>query len=403
MESQTPNKFDEATLLAYVEQTMTGEERAAFEAAVGSDPKLLASLRRMQADCDGLRAMPAEQPPVSLVADVLASVERSMLLETDLVAPPIDMRRYRASHWQRYAAAAGFTLLLTGGGFMLFQTLRFDSRDDVFAPDAVVNNGAVETSKTSTETPAAEPGHASEMLVIRTPERGGATDHETQSAAESFEAAMVASANPAVIAAIDRQWPTDLDLYANVVTADPAAAFETIAKRLRSRGGDLIVNATLNVPAGLPAKDPGREHLAGTDQSRPLTPNLVGPIPTPVPMSTGPVVADPDDRVPLAEQSRYAARGYQFTLLGTPTDILSTLRELGADRSLRVSWSRQGAGRLLVDLVAPNLPPETRWDHVMFWWVDPAARFDEARAAVAQASTEPFIRIPVRIIQSGRR
>ncbi len=403
MEPQSPNKFDEATLLAYVEQTMTGEERAAFEAAVGSGAKLLASLRRMQSDCEALRAMPAEQPPVLLVADVLASVERSMLLETDLVAPPIDMRRYRASNWQRYAAAAGFTLLLTGGGFMLFQTLRFDSRDDVFAPEPIVKKDATESTEAKKGTPEAEPQPSTEMLVIRTPDHASANESESHFAAQSFEAAMAASANPAVIAAIDRQWPTDLDLYANVVTADPAAAFETIAQRLRSRGGDLIVNATLNVPAGLPAQDPAREHFAGADQTRPLTPNLADPIPTPVPMSAGPVVVSPDDRVPLVEQSRYAARGYQFTLLGTPSDILSTLRELGADRSLRITWSRQGAGRLLVDLVAPNLPPETRWDRVMFWWVDPAARFDEARAAVAQASTEPFIRIPVRIIQSDRR
>lgn len=409
MERRVSDTFDEATLLAYVEQTMPEPERAAFESRVAGDGRLLASLRRMQGDREALRGLEDETAPRGLAADVLAGVERSMLLETDLVAPPIDMRRYRATHWQRYAAAAGFALLITGGGFMLFQTLRFDSGDEVFAPNHLAQG------EPGAPAPAAidpAPGHADEAgngpgpaEALTAPVEIAGSEH-AGGALAAFEAALPGAAvEPEVIAALERQWPAELDLRANVVSTDPATAFETLASRLRARGGDLIVNSTLNVP-GVPTRNPGSgvEPLAGVDRSGQPAPAHVGAIPAPLPVNTGSVlVAHPDDRVPLVDQSRYAAAGYQFTLLGTPSDILSVLRELSADRSLRISWSRRGAGGLLVDLVAPNLPPNTQWDRVMFWWVDPAARFDEARSVVAQVSTEPFVRIPVRILASERR
>jgi len=394
------SNFGEATLLAYVEQTMSAAQVAEFEAAVAGDPRLLASLRRMQADCESLRSIPDELPPATLVADVLATIERSMLIESDLMAPPIDMRRYRASHWQRYAAAAGFTLLLGGGGFMLFQTLRFQSSDEILAPHTVAGNGTTAKHVESVTPAAPEVGNRDVQPWVEDPHDQASSTSEAERLA-TFEAALSKPVEPEVIGAIEREWPADLDLFADVIAADPAAAFESVARRLRERGGDLIVNATLNV--------------SGPARSEPLLPNRVGAVdpfvrslpngisPTPVPLAANPVVTDPEDRVPIADQSRYAAQGYQFTLLGTPSDILSVLRELGADRSLRVFWARQGAGRMLVDLVAPNLPPKTRWDRVMFWWVDPADRFDEARSVVAQASTEPFIRIPVRIHRAGNR
>ncbi len=401
MQRSSPGQFDEATLLAYVEQTMPPQQRAEFEAALASDTRLLASLRLMQADCQALRSLPDEQPPESLVADVLAGVERSMLIETDLIAPPIDMRRYRASHWQRYAAAAGFVLLLTGGGFMLFNTLQFDSRDRDFAPDPIVMHdppGLPAPGETAAVAPGGESAEEESIAVAPAEESPG---NGIESSTAEFESALAAAAEPAVVAAIARQWPTDIDLAADVVTADPAAALETIAARLRERGGDLIVNATLNIPGRFDAeREP--DQFAGRDPAALPGVGSAGAVPLPLPLSAG-GVAVPDDRVPIEAQSQYAARGYQFTLLGTPSDILNVLRELGADRSLRISWSRRGAGRLLVDLVAPNLPGQTQWDHVIFWWLDPANRFDEARAAVARSATEPYIRIPVRLIASERR
>lgn len=403
MERQTSNKFGEATLLAYVEQTMSAEQLAEFEAAVRGDARLLASLRRMQADCEGLRSIPEEQPPSTLVADVLATVERSMLIESDLMAPPIDMRRYRASNWQRYAAAAGFTLLLCGGGFMLFQTLRFQSSDEILAPNHMATNEPsqpVNKQVEPTEPVAPEVvNHETGPQIEDSHDLASAPTAEEKLA--TFEAAMANPVEPVVIAAIDREWPADLDLFANVVAADPTAAFESVARRLRERGGDLIVNATLNLSGPVAGETRGPDRIVGIDPLAHAAPNSAGP--SPIPLTPNLVVANPDDRVPIADQSRYASQGYQFTLLGTPSDILSVLRELGADRSLRVFWARQGAGRMLVDLVAPNLPSQTHWDRVMFWWVDPAARFDEARSAVAQASTEPFIRIPVRIQRAGGR
>lgn len=400
MQRPSAGQFDEATLLAYVEQTMPPQQRAEFEAELASDTRLLASLRLMQADCQGLRSLPEEQPPESLVADVLAGVERSMLIETDLIAPPVDMRRYRASHWQRYAAAAGFVLLLSGGGFMLFNTLQFNSRDNDFAPGPLVMDDPDELPIPAESTTAPGGSTDGEELLAAAPD-AQADSHAIESSAAEFEQALAAAAEPAVIAAMARDWPTDIDLAADVVTADPSAALETLASRLRERGGDLIVNATLNIPGSF-GSGRGPDQFAGRDPAAPTGVGPAGNILVPLPPSAG-VVAVPDDRVPIEEQSQYAARGYQFTLLGTPSDILNVLRELGTDRSLRISWSRRGAGRLLVDLVAPNLPGETQWDHVMFWWLDPANRFDEARAAVARSATEPYIRIPVRLIASERR
>jgi len=396
MNRPNPHNFDDATLLAYVEGTMTPNESAAFAKAAGSDARLMASLRLMQFDRQRLAALDEPQAPATLAADVLAQVERSMLLETDLVAPPIDMRKYRATHWQRYAAAAGFVLLLTGGAFMLLNTLRFDSRDEVFAPDSA-GRDEVKTP-TASEDGVGSLASSPQPLVPSAP-----TETEREEAASRFEMlveAMTDRDESALAAAIDRERPTDFDLYANVSASDPAAAYEVIVSRLRSAGGDLIANATINPSPPLPGLDRGVPGIADLDR---LPSDRVMPAADPLPdgIFTPPIV--PDDRVPLADQSRYAARGFQFTILGTPSDILNVLRELGADRSMRITWTGPGAPGVLVDLAAPNLPTHAAWDRILLWWLDPAARFDEARLAAAQASTEPYVRIPVRIIASEPR
>lgn len=404
MDRRSGSQFDDATLLAYVEQTMTRREEAEFEAAAGAEARLLSSLRLMRSDRESLRALPEPQAPASLAADALAQVERAMLLDTDLVAPPIDMRRYRAAHWQRYAAAAGFLLLLTGGGFMLFQSLRFDSRDDDLAPGPLVRLPSEtpaprERPERATRDEAAEASSAPDLASAE----GGAAE-AVELAARDFSAlveAMPAEVEPAVVAAIERQWPTDLGLSANVSADDPQSAFESLARRLRATGGDLIVNASINPPAMLP--DGGRPWPGFADIARPSPPpsdRLPGEAIRPAARGAA---AAPDDRVPLLDQSRSHAEGFQFTILGTPSDILNLLREISADRTMRLSWSRAGGARMLVDLVAPNLPPDVQWDRVIFWWAEPQERYDEARLLVAQISTEPCIRIPVRIIPASRR
>lgn len=404
MDRRNGFQFDDATLLAYAEQTMTPREAAEFEAAAGADGRLLSSLRLMQADRKNLRALPEPQAPATLAADVLAQVERAMLLDIDLVAPPIDMRRYRTVHWQRYAAAAGFLLLLSGGGFMLLQSLRFDSRDADLAPDSLVRSPSEAASQRDRPGPVMpeEPAEVSPGPDLAVSNAGGI--EEAALSARDFAAlvdAMPLEVEPAVVAAIERHWPTDLGLSVNISADEPQSAFEAIARRLRAAGGDLIVNASINPPSLLP--DGGRPWPGFADIVRPTSAPTMPPsgeAARPADPGAAPV---PDDRVPLLDQSRSHANGFQFTILGTPSDILNVLREVNADRTMRLTWSRAGSARMLVDLVAPNLPPEVQWDRVMFWWVEPDARFDEARLLVAQVSTEPCVRIPMRIIPSSRR
>lgn len=402
MERRTTSSFDDATLLAYVEQTMTREQEAEFEAKAESDPRFLASLRQMRADRQALCALPEPQAPATLAADVLAQIERSMLLETDLVAPSIDLRRYRATHWQRYAAAAGFVLLLTGGGFMLLNSLRFDSHDEHFAPEPVARGPAEPEVRSAGSESSADTRGAGEALAQGDASASPAAESGA-AAPGAFEALVTAMSErdeSLMAASIDRDWPNDLDLFASISSADPEAAYEAIASRLRLAGADVIVNASINPAPPLAGPErslPGLAEVSGqADESIDA-----GEAPSPRPAAAPP--AAPDDRIPIAEQSRYAARGFRFTILGTPTDILAALRELSADRSLRISWSGSGAPRMLVDLAAPNLPHATRWDRVLLWWLDPAVRFDEARLAAARAFTEPVVRIPVRIVASDRR
>lgn len=402
MERRTTSSFDDATLLAYVEQTMTREQEAEFEAKAESDPRFLASLRQMRADRQALCALPEPQAPATLAADVLAQIERSMLLETDLVAPSIDLRRYRATHWQRYAAAAGFVLLLTGGGFMLLNSLRFDSHDEHFAPEPVARGPAEPEVRPAGSESSADTRGAGEALAQGDASASPAAESGA-AAPGAFEALVTAMSErdeSLMAASIDRDWPNDLDLFASISSADPEAAYEAIASRLRLAGADVIVNASINPAPPLAGPErslPGLAEVSGqADESIDA-----GEAPSPRPAAAPP--AAPDDRIPIAEQSRYAARGFRFTILGTPTDILAALRELSADRSLRISWSGSGAPRMLVDLAAPNLPHATRWDRVLLWWLDPAVRFDEARLAAARAFTEPVVRIPVRIVASDRR
>lgn len=402
MERRTTSSFDDATLLAYVEQTMTREQEAEFEAKAESDPRFLASLRQMRADRQALCALPEPQAPATLAADVLAQIERSMLLETDLVAPSIDLRRYRATHWQRYAAAAGFVLLLTGGGFMLLNSLRFDSHDEHFAPEPVARGPAEPEVRSAGSESSADTRGAGEALAQGDASASPAAESGA-AAPGAFEALVTAMSErdeSLMAASIDRDWANDLDLFASISSADPEAAYEAIASRLRLAGADVIVNASINPAPPLAGPErslPGLAEVSGqADESIDA-----GEAPSPRPAAAPP--AAPDDRIPIAEQSRYAARGFRFTILGTPTDILAALRELSADRSLRISWSGSGAPRMLVDLAAPNLPHATRWDRVLLWWLDPAVRFDEARLAAARAFTEPVVRIPVRIVASDRR
>ncbi len=406
MEHRTTSSFDDATLLAYVEQTMTREHEAEFEAKAGSDARLLASLRQMRADRQALCALPEPQAPATLAADVLAQIERSMLLETDLVAPSINLRRYRATHWQRYAAAAGFVLLLTGGGFMLLNSLLFDSHDEHFAPEPVARGPAEPEFRPAGPESSADTrgeGEAAAEALAQSDAIASPAADPGAAAPGAFEALVTAMSErdeSLVAASIDRDWPNDLDLFASISSADPEAAYEAIASRVRLAGADFIVNASIN-----PAPP-----LTGPERSLPALAEIpgradesidAGEAPSPRPAAAPP--AAPDDRIPIAEQSRYVARGFRFTILGTPSDILAALRDVSADRSLRISWSGSGAPRMLVDLAAPNLPHATRWDRVLLWWLDPAVRFDEARLAAARAFTEPVVRIPVRIVASDRR
>lgn len=402
MERRTTSSFDDATLLAYVEQTMTREQEAEFEAKAESDPRFLASLRQMRADRQALCALPEPQAPATLAADVLAQIERSMLLETDLVAPSIDLRRYRATHWQRYAAAAGFVLLLTGGGFMLLNSLRFDSHDEHFAPEPVARGPAEPEVRSAGSESSADTRGAGEALAQGDASASPAAESGA-AAPGAFEALVTAMSErdeSLMAASIDRDWANDLDLFASISSADPEAAYEAIASRLRLAGADVIVNASINPAPPLAGPErslPGLAEVSGqADESIDAGEGSSGR-----PSAESPVL--PDDRIPISEQSRYVARGFRFTILGTPTDILAALRELSADRSLRISWSGSGAPRMLVDLAAPNLPHATRWDRVLLWWLDPAVRFDEARLAAARAFTEPVVRIPVRIVASDRR
>ncbi len=110
------DRWDERQCLGYLEGDLTPDEMARFEQRMSLDRKLRELIKAMQADRAGLRALPDEQPPTSVMDAVNGRLERVMLLEDSPseLAEAATARRVHRGRLLAYAGLAAMVLLSTG-------------------------------------------------------------------------------------------------------------------------------------------------------------------------------------------------------------------------------------------------------------------------------------------------
>lgn len=116
--------YDENLILGYVEGDLEPGDRAKVEAQLAADPKLAALVAGMTQDCVALRAMPREAPPADLVDDVLARVERGMLLGDAVQPLGVEQPAARTFRLSRVLAYSGLAALVAiSGGLLTFSIM----------------------------------------------------------------------------------------------------------------------------------------------------------------------------------------------------------------------------------------------------------------------------------------
>ena len=106
--------YDHEQLIDYIEGELPPESMARVDALLATDPKLRRLIEAMKADRAALRAMPEEAMPFPVVDDLLAGMERQMLLGEapgGEAADPItaDAQRHRMRIGPRLLRVASYT------------------------------------------------------------------------------------------------------------------------------------------------------------------------------------------------------------------------------------------------------------------------------------------------------
>lgn len=286
---------------------------------------------------------------------------------------------------------------------------------------------------------------AGESSAIGEPEGGSALQAE-DSASESsseFDRERLASLAPGTVIAADddhllfsddspahpaaseiaitRSTAIDVGLALNMSWGDLGEGVAFLASRLEdSRCGVMIENVSLdfdgtppplsggsgqrNVTSGA-ADAQGEGNRAGSDSSSGRSPGSQSTARTHRDVLPG---TDPTAKqmVSVDEQLGYEERGYQFVLVGTPTELNAVLRQAAAQSSCRVEWASESVarGRVLETMSSPQSPQGEQWIDAILWWDRPdipkALRL--ARRASEAAQPEPLLRIPIRIIEEQR-
>ena len=102
------DKFDEADLLAFIEDELHPDRAAQVHRRLAGDPKMLAFVERLQDDRQLLQSMDEPVVPADLMAELEPMMARPMLMPE----PGEWRRRYRKRRpWKRYAAVAAVVAL----------------------------------------------------------------------------------------------------------------------------------------------------------------------------------------------------------------------------------------------------------------------------------------------------
>ncbi|MHC4106493.1 MAG: anti-sigma factor family protein, partial [Planctomycetota bacterium] len=111
-----PKRFDEAELLALIEDGLDEHRAAALRDQLEHDPEMKALVERLRRDRQALRSIPQPQLPHDFAADLEPLVVRSMLTEPPLGEYRRQMaRRGRGRRWVPLAAAASVAVVVLGG------------------------------------------------------------------------------------------------------------------------------------------------------------------------------------------------------------------------------------------------------------------------------------------------
>ncbi|MEM8737506.1 MAG: hypothetical protein AAGG38_03375 [Planctomycetota bacterium] len=122
------DRHDPNLILGYVEDDLTPDQRADFDALLRSDHTLAALVADLQAQRALLRGTPPPPPPPGLADAATARLERRMLLPEpdDLPPAPSSSRRRRLMPLVAYSGVAAVVTLTAA---VVFQSLRSDPTD----------------------------------------------------------------------------------------------------------------------------------------------------------------------------------------------------------------------------------------------------------------------------------
>jgi hypothetical protein len=124
--------YDHERLIDYIEGELPPEQMARVDAMLASDPKLRRLIESIKADRKALRAMPPDEAPRALVDDVMAGLERQMLLgeaptdgeDVDEIAAEAQRNRMRIGpKLLRVASYTGLAAALAIAGGVVFLTV----------------------------------------------------------------------------------------------------------------------------------------------------------------------------------------------------------------------------------------------------------------------------------------
>jgi len=124
--------YDHEQLIDYIEGELPAEQMARVDAMLASDPKLRRLIESIKADRKALRAMPPDEAPRALVDDVMAGLERQMLLgeaptdgdDVDEIAAEAQRNRMRIGpRLLRVASYTGLAAALAIAGGVVFLTV----------------------------------------------------------------------------------------------------------------------------------------------------------------------------------------------------------------------------------------------------------------------------------------
>lgn len=116
-------RYDESTILAYVEQLLAPDDRLAFEALLDQDPALKMLMQQLIEDRQRLAAMPVESAPADLMDRVNHQLERQMLLDSPMSGPELAVpkKRQNLGRWMVYSSVAAMLVVTLGTVLVIFR------------------------------------------------------------------------------------------------------------------------------------------------------------------------------------------------------------------------------------------------------------------------------------------